>query len=217
MSQIFPKWANRVPKQLAIGSIVLLTAIVFVFWYFYSPYNLDVGYQPKQPIAFSHAIHAGKLGISCEYCHTSVTKSPYANIPPTQTCMNCHSEIKKPRPKQIEKIIAHWKSGKPIQWIRVDKLPEYVNFNHAAHINAGVSCETCHGRVDKMTVVRQVKPLSMSWCIDCHENPAPHLRPVSQVTNMNWKAPNGNAEAYGKKLMAARNIHAPTYCDACHY
>jgi hypothetical protein len=217
MSQIFPKWANRVPKRLIIGSIVLLNVIIFGVWYFFSPRYLDVGYQPIQPIPYSHAIHAGKLGIDCRYCHTSVEKSPHANIPPTQTCMNCHSQINSKKPKQIAKIRDHWKTGKPIQWIRVHKLPEYVNFNHSAHINAGVGCVTCHGRVDKMQVVHQVEPLNMAWCINCHRNPAPHLRPVSQVTNMNWKAPNGNPEAYGKKIMAARNIHAPTYCDGCHY
>lgn len=215
MSQIFPKWANKTPKRVLIGGVILLNAIVFGFWYFASPWFLDVGYSPKQPVPFSHKIHAGKLGIDCQYCHTSVAKSPHANIPPTETCMNCHSQILT-SDARLEPVRKSWKSGDPIQWIRVHKLPEYVNFNHSAHINAGVGCITCHGRVDKMDQIRQVKPLSMSWCINCHRNPAPNLRPVSQVTNMDWKAP-GDPIAFGKKIMAAKNIHAPTYCQTCHY
>lgn len=215
MSQIFPKWANRLPKRLLIGNIILLNAIIFGVWYFFSPRYLNVGYEPIQPVPYSHAIHAGKLGIDCRYCHTSVERSAHANIPPTQTCMNCHSHVLTKDPR-LALVHSSYKTGKPIPWIRVHQLPGYVYFNHSAHINAGIGCQTCHGRIDKMTIVHQVEPLNMDWCLNCHRNPAPYLRPVADVTKMGWKDPGNNPEAYGKKLMIARNIHPPTYCDGCH-
>ena len=215
MSQICPRWANRLPKKLLIGNIILLNAIVFGVWYFFSPRFLNVGYEPIQPVPYSHAIHAGKLGIDCRYCHTSVERSAHANVPPTQTCMNCHSHVLT-KDSRLALVRSSYKTGKPIPWIRVHQLPGYVYFNHSAHINAGIGCQTCHGRIDKMTVVHQVQPLNMDWCLNCHRNPAPYLRPVADVTKMGWKAPGNDPEAYGKKLMIARNIHAPTYCDGCH-
>jgi len=215
MAQIFPKWANQVPKRLMISSIVLLNAIVFGVWYFFSPQYTDVGYQPTQPIAYSHKIHAGKLGIDCQYCHSQVFESKQANIPATQTCMNCHSQIDSKRPDQIKKIRQSWKTGEPIEWVRVHNLPDYAYFDHSAHVNAGVGCESCHGRIDKMAEVRQVKPLSMSWCLDCHRNPEKNVRPVDEVTTMGYKPK--NQLKMGKRLVAEKNIHPPTYCQGCHY
>lgn len=215
MAQIFPKWANRVPKQLLIGLIVLLNAIVFGVWYFFSPEYTDVGYAPEQPIAYSHKIHAGKLGIDCQYCHSQVFESKQANVPATQTCMNCHSQVDSKRPKEVQKIRDSWKSGEPIEWIRVHNLPDYAYFDHSAHVNAGVGCESCHGRIDRMDVVHQAKPLSMSWCLDCHRNPEKNVRPVSEVTTMGYK-PENQLEM-GKRLVAEKNIHPPTYCQGCHY
>lgn len=215
MAQIFPKWANRVPKQLLIGLIVLLNAIVFGVWYFFSPEYTDVGYAPDQPIAYSHKIHAGKLGIDCQYCHSQVFESKQANVPATQTCMNCHSQVDSKRPEEVQKIRDSWKSGEPIEWIRVHNLPDYAYFDHSAHVNAGVGCESCHGRIDRMDVVHQAKPLSMSWCLDCHRNPEKNVRPVSEVTTMGYK-PENQLEM-GKRLVAEKNIHPPTYCQGCHY
>jgi hypothetical protein len=129
--------------------------------------------------------------------------------------MNCHSQIKTDSPK-LELVRESWISGTPIEWTRVHMLPDYAMFNHSAHVNVGVGCQSCHGRVDRMEVVYQKEPLSMSWCIDCHKNPAPNLRPVSEVTNMTWKAPE-DAQAFGEKIIKAKNIHAPTYCNGCHY
>ncbi|MDR8393219.1 cytochrome c family protein [Aliifodinibius sp. S!AR15-10] len=215
MAQIFPKWADEIPRRLLVGAIVFLTAIVAGVWYFFSPEYTDVGYAPQQPVDYSHKIHAGQLGLDCQYCHTEVFNSKQANVPPTQTCMNCHSQIDSQRPEEIQKIRDSWNSGEPIEWVRVHNLPDYAYFSHEAHVNVGVGCESCHGRVDKMDVVSQQEPLSMSWCLDCHRNPEQHLRPVEEVTTMGYQVE--NQVELGKKLIAKHNVHPPTYCQGCHY
>ncbi|MFH5831545.1 cytochrome c3 family protein [Halalkalibaculum sp. DA3122] len=215
MAQIFPKWANEIPRRLLIGAVVFLTAIVAGVWYFFSPEYTDVGYAPTQPIDYSHQVHAGQLGLDCQYCHSEVFNSKQANVPPTETCMNCHNQIDSQRPEEIQKIRDSWNSGEPIEWVRVHNLPDYAYFSHEAHVNVGVGCESCHGRVDKMAVVSQEEPLSMSWCLDCHRAPEQHLRPVEEVTTMGYEVEN-QAEL-GKKLIAKHNIHAPTNCQGCHY
>ena len=215
MAQIFPKWANDIPRRLLIGSIVFLTAIIAGVWYYFSPEYTDVGYAPRQPIDYSHKIHAGQLGLDCQYCHTEVFNSKQANVPPTQTCMNCHGQIDSQRPEEIQKIRDSWNSGEPIVWVRVHNLPDYSYFSHEAHVNVGVGCESCHGRVDKMDVVYQAEPLSMSWCLDCHRAPEQHLRPVEEVTTMGYEVE--NQIELGKKLIARHNVHPPTYCQGCHY
>lgn len=201
--------------MLLVGLVVVATALILGIWYYFSPKYLEVGYMPDQPIPYSHALHAGQLGIDCQYCHTSVTVSAKANIPPTETCMNCHSQIKTESPK-LAPLYDSWETGKPIEWIKIHKIPDYAHFNHAAHVNVGVGCVSCHGRVDRMEVVYQDQPLSMSWCLDCHRAPEQHLRPVDQVTNMSWEAPEDPIE-FGRKIVAAKNIHAPQYCNGCHY
>lgn len=215
MPQLFSKRANQVPRMLLVGLVVVATALILGIWYYFSPKYLEVGYMPDQPIPYSHALHAGQLGIDCQYCHTSVTVSAKANIPPTETCMNCHSQIKTESPK-LAPLYDSWETGKPIEWIKIHKIPDYAHFNHAAHVNVGVGCVSCHGRVDRMEVVYQDQPLSMSWCLDCHRAPEQHLRPVDQVTNMSWEAPEDPIE-FGRKIVAAKNIHAPQYCNGCHY
>lgn len=215
MSQIFPAWTNKVPKVLQLVGVLGLVFTILIVWYYFSPEHTDVGYAPEQPVPYSHELHAGQLGIDCQYCHTTVKESAKAAIPPTATCMNCHSQIKTDSDKLAE-VRESWNTGKPVEWVRVHMLPDYSHFNHSAHVNVGVACESCHGRVDRMEVVAQVEPLSMSWCLDCHRNPAPNLRPVSEVTNMEWEAPMDPQE-FGKKIVEAKNIHAPTYCNGCHY
>jgi len=214
MAQIFPKWANEVPKQILLGLIILLTALVAGVWYFFSPEYTDVGYAPKQPVPFSHKVHAGNHDMDCQYCHTEVFNSEYANIPATQTCMNCHSQIKTDSPR-LEPVRESWETGEPIEWINVHLLPDYVQFSHEAHVNVGVGCESCHGRIDKMEVVQQVEPLSMSWCLDCHRNPEQHVRPVDEVTTMGYEVDNQIEK--GLKLVEENNIRPPTYCQSCHY
>lgn len=214
MAQIFPKWTNQAPRRILFGSIILLNAVVFAVWYFFSPEFTDVGYSPEQPVPYSHKIHIGKLGMDCMYCHNQVTESRHANIPATQTCMNCHNQILTDS-ENLELVRESWETGESIEWTRVHMLPDYAYFNHAAHVNVGVGCESCHGRIDRMEVVHQAEPLSMSWCMDCHRNPEEHLRPVSEVTTMGYSVE--NQLDVGRELVAKHNIHAPTYCQGCHY
>ncbi|HET6527510.1 MAG TPA: cytochrome c3 family protein [Balneolaceae bacterium] len=214
MAQIFPKWADEVPQRLMLGLIILMTALVAGVWYYFSPKYTDVGYAPEQPVPYSHQLHAGKLDIDCQYCHTTVFESQFATVPPTQTCMNCHSQIATDSPK-LAKVRESWKTGEPIEWIRVHNLPDYAYFDHSAHVNVGVGCETCHGRIDKMEVVHQAEPLSMSWCLNCHRNPEKYVRPIDEVTTMGYEA--ANQLELGRKLVAKHNINPPTYCQTCHY
>lgn len=214
MAQIFPKWANEIPGRIALGLIIIVTALIAGVWYYFSPEYTDVGYAPQQPVEYSHELHAGQLGLDCQYCHTNVDKSKQANIPPTQTCMNCHGQIKTESEK-LAKIRESWETGEPVEWIRVNNLPDYAYFNHAAHVTVGVGCETCHGRVDKMEVVYQKEPLSMSWCLDCHRNPEKYVRPVEEVTTMGYVA--DDQIEMGRDLVAKHNINPPTYCQGCHY
>ena len=189
-------------------------SVVFFFTYFGSPKFTDVGYRPDQPIDYSHKLHAGELGMDCRYCHTSVEKSQEAIIPPTQTCMNCH-EIVGTDNEELSVVRDSWENGNPIEWVRVHMLPDYAYFNHSIHITAGVGCASCHGRIDQMEKVMQVEPLSMSWCLDCHRNPDKHIRPLDQVTNMNWE-PAANHDEIVKNYIKERDISPPEDCTACH-
>jgi hypothetical protein len=215
MAQIFPKWSNKVPKVAIIGGAATFCFVVFVFWYWFSAYSLDVGYEPVQPVQYSHKLHAGNLGMDCRYCHAGVEKSAVAGVPPTQTCMNCHSLIKKDSIK-LEKVIASDKTDKPIEWLRIHKAPDYVYFDHSAHINNGVGCASCHGRVDQMVRVRQEKPLSMGWCLDCHRNPVEHLRPLDKVTDMNWKPTPESIKIATEKVRSQRVTPPIESCSGCH-
>lgn len=213
MAQIFPKWSNNIPKAVPIILVVGACTTVFVFWYWFSPWNLEVGYEPKQPVPFSHKMHAGRLGIDCRFCHAGVEVSPVAGVPPTQTCMVCHARVKTDSIK-LSNVIESWNTDTSIAWSRVYHVPEYVYFDHSAHIKNGVSCVSCHGRIDEMERVRLEKPLSMSWCLDCHRNPAPHLRPLDKVTDMSWVADEAwRVEAERR----AEKLHPPTVsCTGCH-
>ncbi|CAG0998398.1 Menaquinone reductase, multiheme cytochrome c subunit [Phycisphaerales bacterium] len=235
MSAIFPKWMNLFPTVSAIGGLLGLTGVVGGFWYYATPKFWNVGYMPVQPgpAGFNHQIHAGKLGMDCRYCHTKVEKSYEANIPNVATCNGCHaedritlyttSEVHKERTNFIREAYA---ADASIPWRRVHKVPDYVhNFPHQAHLAAGVSCFSCHGRIDTMPVVYQSQPLSMSWCLDCHRNPEQNLVPKDQVTNLNWveaqlaERANGAASAVaaGKTLVDALKNSPPQNCGACHY
>lgn len=173
-----------------------------------------MGYEPHQPIAFSHRLHSGNLGIDCRYCHTQVDQQAHATIPSTETCMNCHSVIKKDHP-EIQKIHESYYDDKPLEWVRVHQLPDYVYFNHSRHVNSGVSCVECHGRVDQMDVVRQVESLSMSWCLECHRQPEKKLRPVEFVTDLGWVPPEGQ-EDVGAMLKELHHINPRVDCNTCH-
>jgi len=212
LAQDFPKWTNKIPLLLVLLAPLVPVVAVGAVWYYGSPEYTDVGYAPKQPVPYSHALHVGELGLDCRYCHVSVEVSPVANIPPTQTCLNCH-EIVKRDSELLAPIRASMSSGKPMRWVRVHNLPDYAYFNHSAHVNAGVGCVSCHGNIHQMEVVTQAEPLSMGWCLDCHRNPAPNLRPPAEVTNMEWIPPRDHAEWAAK---AAEDLAPPEDCSGCH-
>lgn len=207
----FPEWTETLKKWinlLVLGAPVYLVALVA---YGVTPDALRIGYQPEQPVPYSHALHAGELGMDCRYCHTTVEKAGEAAIPPAATCMNCHTTVKKDS-DVLYPVRAAFGEDKPIKWVRVHDVPDYVYFNHEAHVNATVGCETCHGRVDQMVKVFQATPLTMQWCVDCHRDPAPHLRPTDQLTTMGYEAPEGE----GARLMKEKNVKPPLNCSTCH-
>ena len=174
---LFPRWSNALlPFVLVVGAVAPLYAVMFVA-YGFSPKTLEAGYMPHQPVPYSHATHAGKLGMDCRYCHNTVERTGFAAVPATQTCMNCHTQIHRDSPK-LEKVKQSYETGMPIEWVKVHKLADYAYFNHSAHINRGVGCVECHGRVDQMEEVYRVAPLSMGWCLECHRQPVDRLRPV---------------------------------------
>ena len=182
-----------------------------------SGYNTRQNDYVEQPVQFSHAHHVGGMGIDCRYCHTSVEESAFANIPPTKTCMNCHSQIWTGAPI-LEPVRASFRENKPLQWTRVHDLPDFVYFNHSIHVKQGVGCATCHGPVDKMPLVYQQAPLTMSWCLDCHRNPGKYIRPRDQVFNMAWERPSNDPE-FGARLVREHKIASVaqlTSCSTCH-
>jgi hypothetical protein len=211
---VFPRWANktRALAGLFLGvTPVYLTALI---WYGASPKTTDVGYQPRQPVPYSHALHAGELGIDCRYCHNTVEQAAFAAIPPTETCMNCHTLVH-PTSAKLLPIRQSYATGAPVEWLKVHDLPDYVFFNHSAHVTRGIGCVSCHGRVDQMEEVFQQETLSMSWCLTCHREPERHLRPVSEVTNMAWQPPEEQL-AFGRRLAQENNIAPPLDCSTCH-
>ncbi|RAP33918.1 cytochrome C [Candidatus Marinamargulisbacteria bacterium SCGC AG-439-L15] len=210
---IFPKWANKLPLLILgiLGGALVTT--VFIIWYWFSPKHLNIGYQPDQPIPYSHKLHAGELGIDCRYCHNFVEDGSHANIPSTETCMNCHTQIKTDSP-HIKKLKESYDSNTPIKWVKVHMLPDYAYFNHSRHVNSGIGCVSCHGRVDQMEIVHQTQSLSMEWCLDCHRAPEKHLRPKNKITQMDWKAK--NQLALGKKLKKLYHVNPKEDCSTCH-
>jgi hypothetical protein len=189
--------------MIIVGGLGGALYVPVVFGFGASPKTMAVGYAPVQPIPYSHALHAGRMGLDCRYCHTTVEKTPFAAIPPTQTCMNCHTNIRQ-HSEALKPLHESWETGQPIPWIKIHDLADYVYFNHSAHVTHGVGCIECHGRIDRMDVVRQEKPLSMGWCLECHRDPGSHLRPRDvRVTDMDWsrdKLRKDHAEQLPKKL-----------------
>ena len=215
MPQIFPRSANALARASVFVALFLAAAGGFALWTLaHSGYVTREGIVLQQPVPFSHDHHVAQVGIDCRYCHTSVERAASAGIPPTQTCMNCHKTVRTTSEK-LTLVRQSAETGVPIHWVRVHDLPDFVYFNHAGHVQSGVGCVSCHGRVDRMEVVEQVAPLTMGWCLDCHRNPDPNLRPRDQVTAMDW-VPEGDAAALGAKLRAERNIAPSVDCATCH-
>ena len=216
MANIFPRWSNLLPIKLAICATVVGAALTAGMWYYFTPKYTRVGYMPVQPVPFSHKIHVGQLGLDCRYCHSFVEVAAHSNIPNTQTCMNCHSQVQKENPK-LQPVRDSWNSGKPIDWVQIHKTPDYVYFNHSVHVNRGVSCYSCHGPVNDMEVVYHKEPLSMAWCLECHRNPENHLRPPQEVFNLKWVPPVGTTQRQiGLELKEKWNVNPPENCAGCH-
>jgi hypothetical protein len=215
VAHVFPKWTNKIPFAIALAVPVKATALVVAVWYWFSPQYTDVGYQPEQPIPFSHKLHAGDLGMDCRYCHNTVERAAHAAVPATQTCIGCHEKLILPESIKLAPLRAAYAADQPVPWIKVHMLPDYAYFDHSVHVAAGVGCVSCHGRIDQMKVVAQSKSLSMGWCLDCHRNPTPNLRPVAQVTNMAWTpGPEGYSPAQDPHR--TRTPQPPTTCSGCH-
>ncbi len=221
MSAVFPKWTNRLPLMVTIGFVLVASAVVAGVWYYFTPKYSWVGYQPIQPVAFSHAIHVDQVGLDCRYCHTGVEKSWYSNIPASSTCMNCHNQVLKDDPR-LALVRESAATGRPIPWVQVHKLPEFVYFNHSVHVNRGVSCVECHGQVNQMDEVYHAKPLSMLFCLDCHRHPADRLRPPDKITDLNWKWSEDPVKAAemqklnGEKFVHDWHVESLENCSACH-
>lgn len=214
VAQIFPERSNRVPLYLVAGVMAGGAVVAALVWYYFSPEYTDVGYRPEQPVAYSHRLHAGDLGLDCRYCHVGVESSPVASVPPTNVCMNCHQLVGRDL-ESLEPVRASAAEERPIRWVRVHDLPDYSYFDHSLHLQAGIGCSSCHGDVASMEVVTQVKPLSMAWCLECHRDPAPHVRPYDQITNTEWIPPPDQRQI-GEQLIEERGIQAPEDCTACH-
>src|SRR5215467_11369612 len=186
MSAIFPKWTNRLPVLVITGTVLVGGALVAGAWYYFTPKYSRVGYQPIQPVSFSHATHAGQLGIDCRYCHNAVEKSWFSNIPSASTCMNCHNQVLKDDPR-LALIRESATNNVPIRWVQIHRVPDYVFFNHSVHVRRGISCVQCHGRVDEMDEVRHDQSLTMGFCLNCHRDPAAFIRPENKVTDLGWQ------------------------------
>lgn len=214
MAQIFSPGANRVPiisMAILAGAAAVVPLLV---WYYFSPEYTDVGYRPEQPVAFSHALHAGDLSIDCRYCHATVERSPVASIPSTGTCMNCHQTVGRDL-ASLEPVRTSAASGEPIPWIRVHDVPGYAYFPHDVHVRAGVGCSSCHGDVASMERVRLVEPLSMRWCLECHRDPGEHLRPREKITDTRWQ-PGEDQAVFADRWIEEARIAPPEDCSACH-
>ncbi len=218
MGQIFPRNANRLAWLSVFAGLLLVAELVLILAvYFRSNYFRQINVAIEQPVAFSHQLHNGVLGIDCRYCHVSVNQSYFANIPATETCMTCHSQIKTFSPK-IAPVIQSYATGQPILWNKVHRVPDFVYFNHSIHVNKGVGCSTCHGQVNEMPVVWQQQAMFMGWCLNCHRNPEQYVRPRDEVYNMEYVAP-ANQAALGRQLVAEYGIMPAdqlTNCWVCH-
>jgi hypothetical protein len=238
----FPTWVNQFVVLLGLGAGAAVTYGAVVYTYGTLPSTLNVGYSPVQPVPFSHELHAGQLKMDCRYCHNTVEIAGEAAVPPTATCINCHSGVNSTGTTTTGYTAIHstsvkllpvrdsFRTGEPMDWQRIHDLADYVYFNHAAHVNRGVGCVECHGRIDRMEQVWQDKTLSMGFCLDCHRNPEPRLRPQSEITNLAWVPQYDLTTEEGlKKHMddiakeyeqihgtPYPKIHASTSCSTCH-
>ena len=216
MPQLFPPYADTIARTVLVAIVVVpFAAVAVAFWVSASEYITGRSITYDQPVPFSHAHHVGGLGLDCRYCHTGVETSAVAGIPPTNTCMTCHSQLYT-QAAMLAPVRESLANNQPIRWNKVNKLPDYVYFDHSIHIAKGVGCTPCHGDVAHMPLMRQAAPLTMGWCLDCHRDPAPNLRPHDAVFDPDWKFPSDQAE---RGVILAHqyidNKHL-TDCSVCH-
>jgi hypothetical protein len=234
MPQIFHRSFNVISKVTIFGAVFFLAAAGWITATIVrSSYATNAFVAVEQPVPFSHQHHVAGLGIDCRYCHTTVETSSYAGMPATKTCMNCHAQIWVGSPV-LEPVRASYRENQPIRWNRVHRLPDFTYFDHSIHVKKGIGCASCHGRVDQMPLTWQVHTLHMEWCLDCHRNPAQHVRPREEVFNMAWEPPTDPAELarlgarYGLEpppttpwelrqgLAKKYNVQEKTSCSVCH-
>ena len=215
MAQVFQP---RLVLMLKLGalSVLSLCAVGVLAWRIAIAPHPAIGSPAEQPVPFSHEHHVGDVGLDCRYCHTSVEQSAFAGIPPTHTCMTCHSQLFTEQP-MLTPVVRSFRSGEPLRWNRIHDLPDFVYFNHSIHIAKGVGCVTCHGQVDRMPLTWRIAPLEMQWCLACHRAPEKYLRPLEHVFDMDWQ-PTESQHALGARLVDAYHIHKATLadCSTCH-
>ncbi|MGH8146691.1 MAG: cytochrome c3 family protein [Rhodanobacteraceae bacterium] len=215
MAQLFSKKFGLLFRIGIIGLVMGTIGWIFIWRAFIHAYPYDLNATPQQPVPFSHKHHVGDDGIACRYCHVAVGKSAFASIPPLTTCMTCHSQLYTHQ-KALAPLLTAFRTGVPLHWKRVYKLPDFVYFNHSIHVAKGIGCVSCHGRVDKMPLTRRVAPLTMEWCLGCHRDPAKALRPHDEEFSMTWHA--RNQLALGRRLVRVEHIDKSrlTDCSVCH-
>ena len=222
MSDGFPRWTNRLPGQIIFGLLLIGGVVTAGLNYYFTPKYTRGGFQPTQPVPFSHSIHVKQLGLDCRYCHDGVEKSWYSNVPAADTCMNCHSAVRADDPK-LEPVRASYKdANKPVEWVQIHKLPDYVYFNHSVHVNRGVSCVECHGRIDQMDEVRHEKQFSMTFCLDCHRELSPEngdpnkrLRPLDKITDLAYDR-SSDPDNKDRNFVKEWHVKTSENCSACH-
>ena len=218
MPQIFPRRIDSIVRFALLGCALAPAGLLWIgLVYTRSSYGTNAGIIREQPVPFSHEHHVGVLGIDCRYCHTSVEYSSFAGFPPTKTCMNCHSQMWVGS-DMLEPVRRSYQIGEPLQWHRVYNLPGFVYFDHSIHVQKGVGCSTCHGRIDEMPFTYQVPSLLMEWCLECHRAPEKHLRPRAAVFDVKWTEPADQVEQ-GRKLKEVYQIRDTRYlttCSVCH-
>jgi cytochrome c7-like protein/class III cytochrome C family protein len=215
MAQIFHRSTNILSRLTIYGALFILAGLVWAAYIIYSsPYFTEVNVARQQPVPFSHKHHVSGLGLDCRFCHTSVEESSFAGIPPTETCMTCHSQIWSDSP-MLEPVRASYRNNTSLEWTRVYQLPGYAYFNHSIHLNKGIGCSTCHGRVDRMPLTYRENPMQMQWCLDCHRNVERYVRPREDVFKMDYIPPSDQL-TLGEKLVKEYKIQKLTDCTTCH-
>lgn len=215
MPQVFHRSTNTLSRVSIFGALIGVAAIAYGLNLINrSSYVTQAGIAREQPVPFSHRHHAGELGIDCRYCHTAVENAAFAGIPPTATCMNCHAQIWAESPV-LEPVRASFRTDRSLEWVKVHDLPDFVYFDHSIHVQKGIGCATCHGRIDRMNLTWQEASLQMEWCLECHRHPERYVRPRGEVFNMRWQPP-AERPRLGEELVKTYKVKARTDCSTCH-